>query len=216
MLHKTMNNSFTHTIAVDGPAASGKGTIARRLAQELGYYHLDTGLLYRAVGWLAKDQIDDELACGKIAAGLDPSQLRDPGFVSNLPSESTGELASRVSVYPQVRTALLAFQRKIAILSPGAVLDGRDIGTVVCPDAGKKLFITATIEIRAQRRWKQLISSQTSLTYEQVLHSLQGRDQRDSTRSTAPLKKAADALLIDSSHLTIDEVYARAIGHIRS
>ena len=209
-------NSFERTIAVDGPAASGKGTVARRLAKALGYYHLDTGLLYRAVGWLARARPDDAGWCGQIAEDLDPTRLHDPAFLAELTSEATGELASRVSVHPQVRSALYDFQRKIATLAPGALLDGRDIGTVICPEARRKLYITAALEIRAERRWKQLLSSQTSLRYEEVLLSLQNRDERDLARAAAPLKQAPDALVIDTSHMTVDEVYAQALSYVRS
>ncbi|MCX8500084.1 MAG: d(CMP) kinase [Alphaproteobacteria bacterium] len=211
-----MKIPFERTIAVDGPAASGKGTVARRLARELGYYHLDTGLLYRAVGLLAQESPEDGAYCGRIAEALDPTRLHDPGFLAQLTSEATGELASRVSVHPEVRQALFDFQRRIAKLPPGALLDGRDIGTVICPEAFKKLFITASLEIRAERRWKQLLLSQSSLRYEEVLQSLQNRDQRDSARAAAPLKQAPDAFVIDSSQMTIEEVYAKALSYIRS
>ena len=196
-------------IAVDGPTASGKGTIAKALARHYGLPHLDTGLLYRAVGRQVfldgGDPDDPGDALGATAFPdhlLDDPQLRD---------EQTGGLASRVSVHPAVRQALFERQRNFATQAGGAVLDGRDIGTVICPDAPVKLFITATPEVRAQRRFAELSAKGAEVTLEGVLADVQARDARDSTRAEAPLKPAEDAELMDTSTMDIETAVARAI-----
>ncbi len=194
-------------IAVDGPAAAGKGTIARALAQHFGYHFLDTGSLYRMVGLsLLRDgkTPHDEAAAVENARSLDVSRFCD----ADLRTEAVGAAASIVAVNPQVRAALLDFQRVFAQQSPGAVLDGRDIGTVVCPDADAKLYITASPEVRARRRQAELGAA----SYGDVLADIRARDARDSTRATAPLVAAADAVVIDTSDMDIDQAVAAAIA----
>ena len=191
-------------IAVDGPAASGKGTIADQLARDYGLPHLDTGLLYRAVGVAltrAGGDLDDAVAAGAQAAALDPALLDDPELRGRL----AGEAASRVAVHPAVRAALLDFQRAFAAREPGAVIDGRDIGTVIAPDAPAKLFVTARPEVRAERRWRQLVGQGETVGLDAVLADIRLRDQRDSGRATAPLARAADAVLLDTSEMTIEQ-----------
>jgi cytidylate kinase len=191
-------------VAVDGPAASGKGTIATRLAADLGLPVLDTGLLYRAVGVLmdrAKLSLDDEGAAAAAAATLTADLLSDPA----LRTRAAGELASRVAVHPRVRDALLDFQRTFARQEGGAVLDGRDIGTVICPEAPVKLFVTATPEVRAERRWKQLFAQGEEVPYEDVLTDIRKRDARDGGRDAAPMKAAPDAALLETTEMTIEQ-----------
>jgi cytidylate kinase len=191
-------------IAVDGPAASGKGTIATRLGAHYGLPVLDTGLLYRAVGVLtqrAGGDLDDAAAAARTAARLAAGLLDDPAFRTR----AAGEAASRVAVHPKVRQALLAFQRSFAAQPGGAVLDGRDIGTVIAPDAPAKLFVTAAPEVRAERRWKQLTAQGEEVTHADVLADIRTRDARDSGRDAAPLRPASDAVLLDTSQMTIDE-----------
>lgn len=191
-------------VAVDGPAASGKGTIATRLGAMFGLPVLDTGLLYRAVGLLteqAGEDLDDEDAAAAVAAILTADQLADP----QLRSRAAGELASRVAVHRRVREALLDFQRTFARQEGGAVLDGRDIGTVICPEAPAKLYVTATPEIRADRRWKQLSRQGEAVAYDDVLADIRKRDARDRGRDAAPLVAAPDANLLDTSEMTIEQ-----------
>ena len=191
-------------IAVDGPAASGKGTVSAMLGRTYGFPVLDTGLLYRAVGHavLARGgDLDDETAAAVVASALSPTELEDPA----LRTREAGEAASRVAVHAGVRQALLAFQRAFAARAPGAVLDGRDIGTVIAPDAPAKLFVTASSEARAHRRWLQLTASEPGVTLEAVLADIRLRDERDSGRAAAPLVQAADAVLLDTSEMTIDQ-----------
>ena len=191
-------------VAVDGPAASGKGTIATRLGQDLGLPVLDTGLLYRAVGVLmdrAKLSLDDEGAAAAAAATLTADLLSDPA----LRTRAAGELASRVAVHPRVRDALLDFQRTFARQEGGAVLDGRDIGTVICPEAPAKLYVTATPETRAERRWKQLTGQGEHVAYDDVLADIRRRDERDGGRAAAPMTRAADANLLDTTEMTIEQ-----------
>jgi cytidylate kinase len=190
-------------IAVDGPAASGKGTIAHGLAQQYGLPCLDTGLLYRAVGVLtvAKAGAVEEQAATAAARALDPTHLEDP----QLRTRSAGELASQAAVFTGVRAALLDFQRQFAAQSGGAVLDGRDIGTVICPDATAKLFVTASPEVRAERRYLQLAHQGEGITFEEILADIRRRDERDSHRSAAPLVQAADAVLLDTSRMSISQ-----------
>jgi cytidylate kinase len=197
-------------IAIDGPAASGKGTLAIRLGQALGLPVLDTGLLYRAVGAAvieAGDNPDDEDAAGRAARALDLETLGEDA----LRSAATGEAASRVAVHPAVREALLKFQRDFAGREPGAILDGRDIGTIVAPDARCKLFVTATAEARARRRYAQLRARDETVSYEAVLEDILRRDARDSGRDAAPLSRAADAVLLDTTDLDIDAAFDAAL-----
>jgi cytidylate kinase len=191
-------------IAVDGPAASGKGTVAAGLAREAGLPYLDTGLLYRAVGVLmqrAGQGLDDEPAATAQAHMLTADLLDDPGFRTR----AAGEAASRVAVYPRVREALLEFQRTFAGQEGGAVLDGRDIGTVIAPDAPAKLFVTATPQVRAERRWKQLTAQGETVSLPDVLEDIRRRDARDGGRDAAPMTRAADAVLLDTSEMTIEQ-----------
>ncbi|MDQ4136497.1 MAG: (d)CMP kinase [Pseudomonadota bacterium] len=197
-------------IAIDGPAASGKGTLGKRLAEHFGFAHLDTGLLYRAVARVLLDRnvpLEDREAAAEVARTLDVSHLDD----SRLRGAAMGEAASVVSAYQPVRDALLAFQRQFGIRAPGAVLDGRDIGTVVCPDAEVKLFITAAPEERARRRHLELQSRGEQAEYEAILADIRRRDERDMNRSTAPLKPAADALTLDTTHLDADAAFRAAL-----
>jgi len=190
-------------IAVDGPAASGKGTIATRLGAMFGLPVLDTGLLYRGVGVLAERagaDLDDAQAVAAIAAHLTAGQLDDPA----LRTRGAGELASRVAIHQTVRDALLAFQHAFAAQPGGAVLDGRDIGTVICPQAPAKLYVTATPEVRAERRWKQLQGQGEVVAFADVLDDIRRRDQRDGARDAAPMVAASDATLLDTTDLTIE------------
>jgi len=201
-------------IAVDGPAASGKGTLARRIARELGYAHLDTGKLYRAVGMsVLREGGDpsDPAAAETAARALDLDTLDDP----ELAGDEAALAASKVSAVPAVRAALLETQRAFAARPPGAVLDGRDIGTVVCPEADIKLYVTASDEIRAQRRHKELLDSGKASIYARVLQDLKERDARDSERSVAPMKPAEDAVMLDTTVLDADAAFAAAMEHIR-
>jgi cytidylate kinase len=196
-------------IAIDGPAAAGKGTLARRLADHLNFAYLDTGLLYRAVG--ARAQLG---GCDPVdaAAALTPADLEDPA----LRLDAAAQAASRVAANPAVRQALLDFQRRFAQSPPrgagGAVLDGRDIGTVVCPEATLKLFITASLEERATRRLKELRQRGSEAIDTDVLRDMRERDSRDSARSVAPLEPAADSVIIDTSGLGPDAVFAAALA----
>ncbi len=190
-------------IAVDGPAASGKGTIAQGLAAFYDLPYLDTGLLYRAVGVLAQRKAGgvDETSARAAAQTLDPDGLDDPALRSRV----AGELASQAAAFPSVRAALLDFQRAFAARPKGAVLDGRDIGTVICPDAPCKLFVTAGPLVRAQRRWRQLTGQGEVVTLEDVMADIRLRDERDSGRASAPLAMAADAVLLDTTDLGIEQ-----------
>jgi cytidylate kinase len=190
-------------IAVDGPAASGKGTIAVRLAALYGYPVLDTGLLYRSVGVavLARGQdLGDEAAATAAARDLDPADLENP----EVRTRAAGEAASRVAVFTPVRQVLRDFQRAFAAREPGAVIDGRDIGTVIAPDAPAKLFVTASPERRAERRWKQLTGQGESVTYEEILADIRLRDERDGSRTDSPMRAADDAVLLDTTEMTIE------------
>jgi cytidylate kinase len=194
-------------IAVDGPAASGKGTLARRLAAHYGLHHLDTGLLYRAVGLRALREAMDPLAA---AEALTLADLAEPA----LREDSAAQAASRVAVIPAVREALRGLQRRFAGEPPGAVLDGRDIGTVVFPDAPIKIYVDATPEARAQRRHEELREMGLASIYSRVLQDMKERDARDRGRAVAPLTLAKDALVIDSSELDADQVFAEALAYI--
>ncbi|MDR3497348.1 MAG: (d)CMP kinase [Ancalomicrobiaceae bacterium] len=198
-------------IAIDGPAAAGKGTIAARLAEHFGLPHLDTGLLYRAIGRIMADRgfdVDNEEIAAAIAENLDPDDLRDP----RLRGHEAGELASRVAVHRNVRAALVRFQREFAGRPPGAVLDGRDIGTVICPDATVKIFVTASAEERARRRTDELRAKGRDIDYSRILAEIRSRDERDSSRATAPLKAAEDAATLDTSELDREAAFAEAVA----
>lgn len=186
-------------IAVDGPAASGKGTIASRLGRAFGLPVLDTGLLYRAVGVRSADP-DDAESCAAVAGRLTAADLQDPA----LRTRAAGELASRVGAHPAVRTALLDLQRRFAAQPGGAILDGRDIGTVICPSAPAKLYVTARPEVRAERRWKQLTAQGEKVTLGDILTDIRKRDARDGGREAAPMRPADDAALLDTSEMSID------------
>jgi CMP/dCMP kinase len=200
-------------IAIDGPAASGKGTLAKRIARHFGLHHLDTGLLYRAVARDVKRHggaVDDAQAAVTAARDLDPATLDDPG----LRDPGVGEAASIVARIPQVRTALHDFQLNFARQAPGAVLDGRDIGTVVCPDADVKIFVTASPEVRAERRRLELKSRGETVAYEAVLANIRRRDERDAGRDAAPMRAADDAFLLDTSNLDIETAFNTAVDLI--
>ncbi|HXP98377.1 MAG TPA: (d)CMP kinase [Telmatospirillum sp.] len=197
-------------IAIDGPAAAGKGTLARKLAAHYGLNYLDTGSLYRAVGMAvlrSGGDPADPVAAERAARQLDPAGLSDPA----LRGEEAGDAASKVAAIPGVRAALLDFQRAYAEGAPGAVLDGRDIGTVVCPGAEAKLFVTASLEKRAERRLKELLDKGVSAIGERILQEMRDRDARDSARSVAPLVPAADAVVLDTSELDAEAVFAAAV-----
>ncbi|MGB8314690.1 MAG: (d)CMP kinase [Aestuariivirga sp.] len=201
-------------IAVDGPAAAGKGTIARALARHFGYHFLDTGTLYRRVGLaLLKSGADpsDRVVAIAIAQNLGAEAYEE----QKLRSEAVGTAASVVAVIPEVRTALLELQRQFARKPPGAVLDGRDIGTVVCPDAEVKIYVTASAEVRAKRRQEELKSYGQNIDFAAVLEDIKTRDKRDSTRMTAPLLPASDATVLDTSEMTIEAAIAAAIALVR-
>ncbi len=196
-------------IAIDGPAASGKGTLARQLAAQYGYHYLDTGSIYRAVafGILQAGKDPEDLATAlDIAKNLDMSTIRDP----DLRTDAVGNAASIVAKQPEVREAVLDYQRRFAKRSPGAVLDGRDIGTIVCPDADIKLFVTAEDEERARRRFEELKGRGHATTLEKVVADLIARDERDKTREISPLKPAEDAHLLDTTELSIEAAFGAA------
>ena len=202
-------------IAIDGPAASGKGTLAKRLALHYGLPHLDTGLLYRAVARALLDRgvgLADEAAAAPVARDLDLGRF-DEG---RLRGREMGEAASVVSAYPSVRAALLDLQRRFAAQPGGAVLDGRDIGTVVCPDADAKLFVTAEPEERAGRRHRELVGRGEAADYAAILADIQRRDERDAMRSTAPLRAAGDAMLLDTTRLDPEAAFWAAVALVES
>jgi cytidylate kinase len=200
-------------IAVDGPAASGKGTLAAILAADYGLPCLDTGLLYRAVGHLAREaDPDDHAAIAALAQAIDADLLADAALRGRM----AGEMASRVAAIPAVRAALKQYQVDFANQPGGAVLDGRDIGTVIAPYAPVKLFVTAAPEVRARRRWLQLSARDPELAFETVLDDIRVRDARDSGRADAPLEKAADALLLDTTDLDIEASIAAARSLVKS
>jgi len=203
------------TIAIDGPTASGKGTLARKLADALGFACLDTGLLYRAVGMALKRQgftASDEAQAIAAAQALNVDQVMDD---DELRTAEAGQWASQVSAIPGVRQALLEFQRSFAAQPPGAVLDGRDIGTVICPDAPVKLYITASAEVRAERRYKELLSRGQDKSYADVLADIKARDDRDMNRAIAPLKPAGDAVMIDTSNMDPEKAFSVSLALIR-
>ena len=202
-------------IAIDGPAASGKGTIARQIARHYGLHHLDTGLLYRAVAKAVLDcgfAPDDAERAVAAAAALDPAKFDE----SALKTQKITEASSVVAAIPQVREALVNYQRAFAQKSPGAVLDGRDIGTVIAPDADVKLFVLASPEVRAKRRVLELCSRGESADEAEVLADLRRRDERDSRRTAAPLIRAPDAHLLDTTHLGIDAAFRAAVDIIEA
>ena len=195
------------TIAIDGPAAAGKGTISKAVAEHFGFAHLDTGLLYRAVG-------------AKVLAGEKPLEAARALKAEDLEAEGlrtaeVAQAASKVAVIAEVRQALVDFQRSFARRAGGAVLDGRDIGTVICPDAEAKLFVTASAEVRARRRFLELSENGSDSDYDTVLADVKARDERDMNRSEAPLKPADDAVVIDTSDLSIKAAIAAAIAAIK-
>jgi len=202
-------------IAIDGPAASGKGTIGRRLAEHYGLRHLDTGLLYRAV---AKTLLDaghdarDRERAVAAAEALDLAKFNEQA----LKAHAIGEAASLVSALPEVRAALVAFQRNFAAAPPGAVLDGRDIGTVIAPDAEVKIFVTAAPQVRARRRYLELRARGETVEEAEILADILKRDERDRARSAAPLKRAPDAHLLDTTHLDIDAAVRAAIAIVEA
>jgi CMP/dCMP kinase len=202
-------------IAIDGPAASGKGTLGKRLALHYGLRHLDTGLIYRAV---AKALLDgghspsNRARAVAAAEALDPSQFEEPA----LKAPAVGEAASLISAVPEVRGALLSFQRNFGRTPPGAVLDGRDIGTVIFPDADVKIFLTATAEMRARRRAAELERAGTPAREADVLADIRRRDERDSNRAAAPLRPAPEAYLLDTTHLDIDAAFRAAIDIVEA
>lgn len=198
-------------IAIDGPAASGKGTLGKRIAKHYGLAHLDTGLLYRAVaralidgGKQLTDETEATIAARKLdIEGLDEEKLR---------GAEMGAAASRVAAFPGVRAALVQLQRAFAARPEGAVLDGRDIGTVICPDAEVKLFVTASAEERANRRFKELAARGDPISYEEVLADIRARDERDTNRAVSPLRQAEDAALLDTTKMDIDAAFRAAVA----
>lgn len=196
------------TVAIDGPAAAGKGTISRAVARAFGFAHLDTGLLYRATG---RKLLETGLQPEEAAKSVTPADLERDG----LRTQAVAELASRVATIPEVRAALVAFQRDFAAREGGAVLDGRDIGTVICPDAEVKLFVTASPECRAERRWKELTASGQAADYAGVLDEVRKRDARDTERADAPLRPAKGAHLIDTTEMDIDQAVDAAVAIVR-
>ena len=200
-------------IAIDGPAASGKGTLGKRVAAHYGLAYLDTGQLYRAVArdtLAAGDDPTDAAAALKAAQALNPQSLDD----ATLRTPELGEAASLVARHPQVRETLRVYQRTFAHREPGAVIDGRDIGTVICPDADVKLFVTAAPEERARRRYLELKQNGAKVTLGEVLADIEARDERDQNRATAPLRRAEDAVLLDTTKLDIDAAFKVAIDMI--
>ncbi|PDT53721.1 MULTISPECIES: (d)CMP kinase [Sinorhizobium] len=197
------------TIAIDGPAASGKGTLSRRIAEEYGFHHLDTGLTYRATAKALLDaglSLDDEAVAERMAreielAGLDRSVLS---------AHQIGEAASKIAVMPAVRRALVEAQRGFSLREPGTVLDGRDIGTVVCPDAAVKLYVTASPEVRAKRRYDEIIAGGGTADYGAIFEDVKKRDERDMGRADSPLKPAEDAHLLDTSEMGIEAAFQAA------
>ncbi|ABF62930.1 cytidylate kinase [Ruegeria sp. TM1040] len=196
------------TIAIDGPAAAGKGTISKAVAAHFGFGHLDTGLLYRAVGAKMLDG-DNPVAAAEAldVSDLDREDLRTP---------EVAQAASKVAVIAAVRAALVDFQRAFARRSGGAVMDGRDIGTVICPEAEAKLFVTASADVRARRRFLELTAKGSVITLDEVLADVKARDERDMNRAEAPLRPAEDAVIIDTSALSIDDAVAKAIAAIEA
>jgi CMP/dCMP kinase len=202
-------------IAIDGPAASGKGTLARKIAEALNLAYLDTGSLYRAVARDVRHSggaLDDAATAARAARQLDPASVADP----SLRDPGVGDAASIVAKIPEVRAALLEFQRDFARQEPGAVLDGRDIGTVVLPKADAKIFVVADVEVRARRRFLELKGRGEDVTYEGVLDVIRRRDARDMGRDAAPMKPADDAVILDTTHLDVTAAFAAALKIIEA
>lgn len=197
------------TVAIDGPAAAGKGTLSREIARAFGFAHLDTGLLYRATG---RKVLETGLSPAEAARAVTAEDL----LRGDLRTQAVAELASQVAVIPEVRAALVAFQREFARRDGGAVLDGRDIGTVICPGAEVKLFVTASPECRAERRWKELTSAGQEAEYAGVLEEVLKRDARDMGRADAPLRPADDAVTIDTTELSIAEAVGMSADVVRA
>lgn len=193
------------TVAIDGPAAAGKGTISKAVAAHFGFAHLDTGLLYRAVGAKGGDPV-------AAARALTPEDLAADG----LRTPEVAQAASRVAAIPDVRAALVAFQKEFARREGGAVLDGRDIGTVICPEAEVKIYVTASAEVRAERRWKELSEKGISQAFEEVLAEVKERDARDMGRADAPLRPAEDAVMLDTSDLSIEAAVVAAVEAVEA
>lgn len=201
------------TIAIDGPAAAGKGTLSRRIAEEFSFHHLDTGLTYRATAKALLDRglpLDDEAVAAEVARNLDLGGL-DRAVLS---AHAIGEAASKIAVMPSVRRALVEAQRSFAAREPGTVLDGRDIGTVVCPDALVKLYVTASPEVRAKRRYDEILAGGGAADYETILDDIVRRDERDMGRADSPLKPADDAHLLDTSEMSIEAAFSAAKSFI--
>ena len=202
-------------IAIDGPAASGKGTLAKKLAQHYGYRHLDTGVIYRAVAHALLEEgadLRDEALAVAAAVELDPETFSNPA----LKSQKVGEAASVVSAIPRVREVLLDFQRRFAATPPGTVLDGRDIGTVICPNADVKIFVVADPKVRAHRRTLEAKSRGEEADEARILQDIIQRDERDRNRATAPLKPAADAYLLDNTNLDIEAAVRAAVDIVEA
>lgn len=200
-------------IAMDGPAASGKGTLAKKLAAHYKLDHLDTGSLYRAVArdmLQAGNDLNDEAAAAEVAHNLDATTLEDP----ELRAPRTGEAAAVVAKLPEVRKALVDYQRAFAKRPAGAVIEGRDIGTVVCPEADVKLFVEASAQVRAERRHKELLENGHEISYEEILSQIEARDEADRSRAISPMKPADDALLLDTSDLGIEAAFRAAVDLI--
>lgn len=200
---------MTFTIAIDGPAAAGKGTLSRLIAQHYGFHHLDTGLTYRATAKAMLDAgvaLEDGDVAAEFAGTVDLSGL-DRAVLS---AHAIGEAASKIAVVPAVRRALVEAQRRFAEREPGTVLDGRDIGTVVCPDAPVKLYVTASAEIRARRRFDEIVASGEPADFERIFAEVKMRDDRDMNRADSPLKPAADAHLLDTSEMSIEAAFRAA------
>ncbi len=204
---------MTFTIAIDGPAAAGKGTLSRRIAEEYGFHHLDTGLTYRATAKALLDRglpLDDEAVAADVAKNLDLGGLER----SVLSAHAIGEAASKIAVMPSVRRALVEAQQGFAAREPGTVLDGRDIGTVVCPNAPVKLYVTASAEVRAKRRHDEIVAGGGVADYGTILDDIRRRDERDMGRADRPLKPADDAHLLDTSEMSIEAAFSAAKSFI--
>ena len=202
-------------VAIDGPAAAGKGTVSKAVAQHFGFAHLDTGLLYRVIGRVALEKVGpslEEEAVIALATEVTEADLQR----DDLRTATVAQAASKVAVIPEVREALVAFQRSFAARLGGAVLDGRDIGTVICPNADVKLFVTASAEVRAERRYKELSGRGEGTDFETVLADVIARDERDSGRDVAPLAAAEDAVLLDTSEMSVEQAITAAIEAIEA
>ena len=204
---------MSYVVAIDGPAAAGKGTVSKAVAEHFGFAHLDTGLLYRVVGRVALENVGPSLDEAEVVSLLKKVTEADLKR-DDLRTAAVAQAASKVAVIPEVRSALIDFQRKFAARAGGAVLDGRDIGTVICPGADVKLFVTAVAEVRAQRRYEELLGRGEKTAYETVLENVKARDARDSERAVAPLVAAEDAITIDTSAMSIKTAINVAIAAI--